>query len=70
MESSVFLCKGCTPWQGFLITGKSIHSLTLWRGFSDAEWNLLKRTGVQDETQGFCLQLWAEVTGRNIGSEA
>ena len=30
MESSVLLCKGCTPWQRLLLTGKGTHSLTVW----------------------------------------
>ena len=32
MESSVLLCKGCTPWQRLLLTGKGTHSLTVWGG--------------------------------------
>ena len=30
MESSVLLCKGGTPWQWLLLTGKGTHSLTVW----------------------------------------
>ena len=32
MEFSVLLCKGCTPWQRLLLTGKGTHSMTVWGG--------------------------------------
>ena len=32
MEFSLLLCKGCAPWQGLLLIGKSTYYLTVWEG--------------------------------------
>lgn len=45
----MLFCKGCAPWKGLLLTGKSTHSLGVWGGALRGRMESLKEDRILTE---------------------
>lgn len=68
MESSLLLCKGCTPWQGLLLIGKSAYYLTVWEGELRSSLESLKKDRILrgDSRFSFALTVQKYSEGRKL----